>query len=102
MLTLTNYPQLTTTAHATDTATGVPARVADGLVHLLGSLNQVLCGVRGHDSMLHFEGNRIMMRCASCGHDSHGWEITGRPRQRFEGDPRRHLISRPLLLRKSA
>jgi hypothetical protein len=45
-----------------------------------------------------------MMRCTSCGHDSPGWEISGRaPRQRFEGDHRRHvLVPQRLVLRKTA
>jgi hypothetical protein len=60
--------------------------------------------MRGHDSVLHFEGNRVMMRCTSCGHDSPGWEISGRgPRQRYEGDHRRHVLTpQRLVLRKTA
>lgn len=96
---VTNYPQqLTTTAEATrDTTSGVIART-------MGRLGQLLCGARGHDSVLHFEGKRVMMRCTSCGHDTPGWEVTGRgPRQRFEGDKRRHALATPrLVLRKSA
>jgi hypothetical protein len=74
------------------------------VIRTMGRLGQVLCGIRGHDSVLHFEGNRVMMRCTSCGHDTPGWEITGRgPRRRFEGDSRRHLLAtRRLVLRKSA
>ena len=98
---VTNYPQrLTATAEIngqSSVATGVVLRV-------MGRLGQLLCGVRGHDSVLHFEGNRVMMRCTSCGHDSPGWEISGRaPRKRFDGDARRHLlVPRRLVLRKSA
>jgi hypothetical protein len=96
---VTNYPQqLTTTAEATrDTTSGVIARA-------MGRLGQLMCGARGHDSVLHFEGKRVMMRCTSCGHDTPGWEVTGRgPRQRFEGDKRRHALATPrLVLRKSA
>jgi hypothetical protein len=67
-------------------------------------VGQFLCAMRGHDSVLHFEGSRVMMRCTSCGHDSPGWEVSGRaPRQRFEGDQRRHvLVPQRLVLRKSA
>ena len=58
---------------------------------------------RGHDAVLHFEGKRVMMRCTSCGHDSPGWEVGGRaPRQRFEGDARRHAMTPRLVLRKTA
>jgi hypothetical protein len=98
---VTNYPQrLTASAEINGQAT-----TGEGLINrAMGRLGQLLCGVRGHDSVLHFEGNRVMMRCTSCGHDSPGWEITGRaPRRRFEGDARRHLLATPrLVLRKSA
>ena len=45
------------------------------------------------------------MRCTSCGHDTPGWDVSGRgPRQRYEGDARRHvLVPQPrLVLRKTA
>jgi hypothetical protein len=95
---VTNYPQQLS---ATDTATrGTQASVAS---RAMGWIGQMLCGVRGHDSVLAFEGNRVMMRCTSCGHDTPGWEISGKPRQRFEGDKRRHaLATQRLVLRKSA
>jgi len=80
---VTNYPQrLTATA---DLAT---AHRDDGLVaRAFGRLGQMICGLRGHDSVLHFEGKRVMMRCTSCGHDSPGWEINERAtRVAFEAD----------------
>ena len=97
---VTNYPQqLTTTARVTaaQTDNSVVART-------LGRLGQLVCGLRGHDSVLHFEGKRVMMRCTSCGHDSPGWEISGRaPRRRYEGDARRHSLTKErLVLRKTA
>ncbi len=96
---VTNYPQqlAASEVNGQSTAHGLFGRV-------MSRLGQAICGVRGHDSVLHFEGNRVMMRCTSCGHDTPGWEISGRgPRRRFEGDPRRHLITKPrLVLRKSA
>ena len=97
---VTNYPQqLSATSDVThrEATSSVLARA-------MGRLGQLLCGARGHDSVLHFEGNRVMMRCTSCGHDTPGWEISGRgPRQRFEGDKRRHaLVTKRLVLRKSA
>jgi hypothetical protein len=98
---VTNYPQrLTTTAEINGQSTIVESVIN----RAMGRLGQLLCGVRGHDSVLHFEGNRVMMRCTSCGHDSPGWEISGRaPRRRFEGDARRHLLAtQRLVLRKSA
>lgn len=96
---VTNYPQRLAAAADvhTPTSDGAFARV-------VGRVGQVICGLRGHDSVLHFEGKRVMMRCTSCGHDSPGWEISGRaPRKRYEGDARRHLLSpQRLILRKSA
>jgi hypothetical protein len=97
---VTNFPQqLAATAEVIhETTSGVIART-------MGRLGQLMCGARGHDSVLHFEGKRVMMRCTSCGHDTPGWEVTGRgPRQRFEGDKRRHQLVTPrrLVLRKSA
>jgi hypothetical protein len=98
---VTNYPQRLT---ATAEIKGQSITVAGLINRAIGCLGQLLCGLRGHDSVLHFEGNRVMMRCTSCGHDSPGWEINGRaPRKRFDGDARRHLIATPrLVFRKSA
>jgi hypothetical protein len=97
---VTNYPQQLTAA--SEVTRDRPA--AGVLAKVMGRLGQLLCGVRGHDSVLHFEGNRVMMRCTSCGHDTPGWEISGRgPRQRFEGDRRRHVLAtQRLVLRKTA
>ena len=96
---VTNYPQqLSATAQVgNDNAEGFVARG-------VSRLGQLLCGLRGHDSVLHFETSRVMMRCTSCGHDTPGWEISGRgPRRRFEGDSRRHLLAtQRLVLRKTA
>jgi NAD-dependent SIR2 family protein deacetylase len=96
---VTNYPQqLTATTELTH------GRDGSVVARTVTRLGQLFCGLRGHDSVLHFEGNRVNMRCTSCGFDTPGWEISGRaPRRRYEGDPRRHLIStRRLVLRKSA
>jgi hypothetical protein len=96
---VTNYPQQLAASEVTSHAatTGLFGRV-------MSRLGQAICGMRGHDSVLHFESQRVMMRCTSCGHDTPGWEISGRgPRRRFEGDPRRHLITpKRFELRKSA
>jgi hypothetical protein len=96
---VTNYPQRLTATASTE------APSAASLVNrAVARLGQLVCGMRGHDSVLHFEGKRVMMRCTSCGHDSPGWEVSGRgPRQRFEGDARRHVLApRRLVFRKTA
>ena len=97
---VTNYPQRLT---ATTTMEGAQA-AGSALNRAIARVGQLLCGLRGHDSVLHFEGKRVMMRCTSCGHDSPGWEVSGRaPRQRYEGDARRHVLApRRLVLRKTA
>jgi len=97
---VTNYPQRLTATDDTNHAT-----IAAGFLSRLAvRVSQTFCAMRGHDSVLHFEGKRVMMRCTSCGHDSPGWEISGRaPRQRYEGDHRRHVLTpQRLVLRKTA
>jgi hypothetical protein len=96
---VTNYPQQLTSAE------GCRREASENIAgRLIGRLGQLVCGMRGHDSVLHFEGRRVMMRCTSCGHDTPGWEINGRgPRLRYEGDARRHLLApQRFVLRKSA
>jgi hypothetical protein len=96
---VTNYPQRLTATTGVD-----EAHTAGSVINrAVARFGQILCGMRGHDSVLHFEGKRVMMRCTSCGHDSPGWEVSGRaPRQRFEGDARRHVLPRRFALRKTA
>jgi hypothetical protein len=98
---VTNYPQQLT---ATAEVTGSVAKESGFLARLATHLGRTICGLQGHDAVLHFEGSRVMMRCTSCGHDTPGWEISGRgPRLRYEGDSRRHMLTRQrLVLRKSA
>jgi NAD-dependent SIR2 family protein deacetylase len=96
---VTNYPQQLTST------TGITAHSGDSLVNrAVTKFSQLLCGLRGHDSVLHFEGKRVNMRCTSCGHDTPGWDVSGRgPRQRYAGDARRHvLVPQRLVLRKTA
>jgi NAD-dependent SIR2 family protein deacetylase len=95
---VTNYPQQLT-------ATGMDAHSDDTVVNrAVSRVGQLLCGLRGHDSVLHFEGKRVNMRCTSCGHDTPGWEVSGHgPRQRYAGDARRHALApQRLVLRKTA
>ena len=101
---VTNYPQRLTATTADHAEYREHAETSTFMARLIARIGQFFCGLRGHDSVLHFEGNRVMMRCTSCGHDSPGWEISGRgPRQRFEGDHRRHVLApQRLVLRKTA
>ncbi len=94
---VTNYPQLATTDMETRDGESLMNRA-------MARVGQFFCGLRGHDSVLHFEGKRVNMRCTSCGHDTPGWDVSGRgPRQRYEGDARRHvLVPHRLVMRKTA
>ena len=95
---VTNYPQRLATAGHGFNGTALVARTVT-------RLGQLLCGLRGHETVMHFEGKRLMMRCTSCGHDTPGVDIGERgPRLRFEGDARRHRLATPrrLVLRKTA
>src|SRR5260221_7678771 len=96
---VTNYPQQLTASTALNTHHD-DSKVTRAMVRV----NQLMCGLRGHDSVLHFEGKRVNMRCTSCGHDTPGWEVSGHaPRQRYEGDKRRHmLVPQRIVLRKTA
>ena len=93
---VTNYPQLATTEMDTENESIVNRAMT--------RVSQFFCGLRGHDSVLHFEGRRVNMRCTSCAHETPGWEVSNRgPRQRFEGDARRHvLVPHRLVMRKTA
>jgi NAD-dependent SIR2 family protein deacetylase len=96
---VTNYPQQLTAT------TGMATQNGDSLMNrTMSRVGQILCGLRGHDSVLHFEGKRVNMRCTSCGHDTPGWDVSGRgPRQRYAGDARRHALApQRLVLRKTA
>ena len=88
---VTNYPQQLAAAAEVTYETNGTAVVA----RAMGRLGQLLCGMRGDTTRCcTFEGKRVMMRCTSCGHDTPGWEVSGRaPRQRFEGDARRHVLT---------
>ena len=43
-----------------------------GSVH---TLQQLICGLRGHDEVLCFERRRLALKCLSCGHESAGWTL---------------------------
>lgn len=95
---VTNYSQRLTAVGHQNIGTALVARTVT-------RLGQLLCGVRGHETVMHREGKRMMMRCTTCGYDTPGFEISERePRRRFEGDARRHQLttSPRLVLRKTA
>jgi len=101
---VTNYTQQLAPTTQVITAAG-EVHGESVLARALSRVGQLFCGLRGHDTVLHFESNRVMMRCTSCGHDTPGWEVSGRgPRKRFDGDARRHRITKTprLTLRKTA
>ena len=101
---VTNYPQQLTASARIDMHSGETHNGETMMNRAVSRFSQFLCGLRGHDQVLHFEGKRVNMRCTSCGHDTPGWEVSGRgPRQRYEGDARRHvLVPQRLVLRKTA
>jgi hypothetical protein len=36
---------------------------------------EVICGLRGHETVLHFGERRLSLKCVACGHQTPGWEI---------------------------
>jgi hypothetical protein len=38
-------------------------------------LEQLLCGIHGHDFVLRFEPNRLSLQCVNCGHETSGWSM---------------------------
>jgi hypothetical protein len=43
-------------------------------------LQQMMCGLHGHDAVLHFERNRVSLQCLTCGLESPGWTIESQAR----------------------
>jgi hypothetical protein len=42
---------------------------------ILGRLDQLVCGLTGHDELMRFEPNRLSLHCSRCGYQSAGWEV---------------------------
>jgi hypothetical protein len=62
-------------------------------------INQIYCGLHGHDRLIQFEKRRMFLRCVSCGHESPGWALNeAPPRIVFRGEGRRHVSVRPQLV----
>ena len=56
------------------------------------SLQQLVCGLRGHDEVLCFERRRLALKCLNCGHESAGWTLLGEnhhPQRTAPSPPRR-------------
>lgn len=45
------------------------------MIWTIHRLQQMMCGLHGHDAVLHFERNRLSLQCLSCGLESPGWAI---------------------------
>lgn len=56
------------------------------------SIRQTVCGIIGHDHVKTTEGRRLTMICTLCKHDTGGVELTGAPKPRYAGDPKRHRM----------
>jgi hypothetical protein len=61
----------------------------------LDRVQQVACGLRGHDSLLQFEQDRMFLRCQTCGHETPGWDLNEVPPTptRPTGDERPRLVN---------
>lgn len=85
-----------------DVSDGAPAldMVAPGADDGLGAqirvrINQLYCGLHGHDRLIQFDKKRMFLRCVSCGHESPGWALNeAPPRIVFRGEGRRHVSVR--------
>lgn len=38
-------------------------------------LRQLLCSIRGHDTILHYEPGRLSLRCLTCSYQTSGWNL---------------------------
>jgi hypothetical protein len=95
---VTNYPHPITTAREELRPTANSERVSV-FARVMEALQQLFCGLRGHDTLLHFEGERMSLRCVSCGHETPGWELNEvPPTVTVRGDARRHALARPQLI----
>jgi hypothetical protein len=95
---VTNYPHRIA-SHDNLRSNSGEARAEGFGVGVMDWLRQMLCGLRGHDTMLHFEQERMSLRCVSCGHETPGWELNeAPPTVTMRGDNRRHALARPQLV----
>ena len=94
---VTNYPTPMTAHDGLRTTAGTER--TGGFARMMTTMNQLFCGLRGHDTLLRFENERMSLRCVSCGHETPGWELNEvPPTVTVRGDARRHAIARPQLI----
>lgn len=53
---------------------GSPVRSV--LYGVLTRIDQMLCGLMGHDEVRRFERARLSLSCLRCGHQSAGWQMS--------------------------
>ena len=94
---VTNYPHTMTAREGLrTTARNAPA---NRFAWATEQLRQMICGLRGHDTLLNFEDERMSLRCVSCGHETPGWELNeAPPTVTVRGDARRPALVRPQLI----
>ena len=46
---------------------------------VLDRVQEIFCGLHGHEHLLQFQQDRLFLRCLSCGHESSGWELNETP-----------------------
>jgi hypothetical protein len=94
---VTNYPHSITTQERPRTTANTQR--GSRFAWVTEQLGQILCGLRGHDTLLNFEDERMSLRCVSCGHETPGWELNeAPPTVTVRGDARRHALVRPQLI----
>ena len=84
---------------------GQSAGHAGALGRLLKRIQDIVCGLRGHDSISSTERDRLFLVCTSCGHETPGWEVTPHTfamKRRGDPKPARASVSGICVVRKVA
>ena len=65
------------------------------------TLKSALCWWRtGHSYVVAVGKKTLLMRCLHCQKETPGIRFDTRPRQRYEGDPQRHRLNQPRIVRR--
>ena len=75
------------------------------LDRVLKRIQDIVCGLHGHDSILQYERDRLFLVCTSCGHETPGWEVTPRTfamKRRTDPKPARPSVAGIGIVRKVA